>query len=280
MFSDLAELELSLDLDLLTDDKRSDAASQSSGDYITSGDSRPQSASPVPPLAGSLFAATQQSYEPFDHLRLGAPLESLRQQSPPSPLHTRILRGPSRQIRPVAFAGSTPGASSSDPQRYSSSSLDHRNAPRYRLAKAAHVRPIKLARHELSPTRPFVPPDPMADIRPLITQNALKGSVPARLFAHLRLFKADLSPHDQRFIPDALQLKEIVIALKNYAPEAYLRNMADDERYVATIAKWLRAFWKEPEIWEPAVAPTLLVSAYPATALGVRCIHSGPIAHL
>ncbi|RXK39131.1 hypothetical protein M231_03636 [Tremella mesenterica] len=99
----------------------------------------------------------------------------------------------------------------------------------------------------------------MALIRPLISSTSLKSSKPAVLFKYLRPRIKGPEVLPPEFEPNARELREILLALKDHAPEQYLRNMADNERYAKTLAIWLKMFIDDVEKWESAIAPLLLM---------------------
>ena len=83
-----------------------------------------------------------------------------------------------------------------------------------------------------------------------------------QLFKLLRYRIVNGETFPPQFVVSPIQLHEIVAALAEHATHEYLRIMADDERYTTVIQKWLRMFMKDPEEWEPAIAPTLRVRSF------------------
>lgn len=100
----------------------------------------------------------------------------------------------------------------------------------------------------------------MQTIRDRLTKEDLAKGKPAGLFKYLRDQTIDKQTAPPKYVPNASELREIMIALRNSAPEEYLRSMADHDSYVDKIVDWLNEFRKDPVKWGEAIAPTILVS--------------------
>ncbi|WWD22357.1 hypothetical protein CI109_106848 [Kwoniella shandongensis] len=100
----------------------------------------------------------------------------------------------------------------------------------------------------------------MPIIRPLLIPEALAAK-PVRLFKYLRSKTSKGQDVPPDFIPDPSELQEIAEQLRDCASLEYLRAMGDDIRYCEVWEVWLRAFIKNPEKWDRAIAPVLHVLA-------------------
>jgi hypothetical protein len=80
---------------------------------------------------------------------------------------------------------------------------------------------------------------------------------PGKLWKYLRRQNDGSEP---MFEPNPGQLRDIMMGLHNNAPPSYKEEMVDNWKYSEQIASWLKMMRKDPIHWEPAIAPTILVS--------------------
>jgi hypothetical protein len=131
-----------------------------------------------------------------------------------------------------------------------------------RKAPTEPPRPSSVASSSRLPPPP-APAQPevitMSYIRTLISADALLKAKPGALFKFLRprVVKGEELPPQLQ--PNPIQLKEILQQLKNHAGVEYLREMADNEKYTLVFRNWLKTILKDPELWEPAITPILMV---------------------
>ncbi len=99
----------------------------------------------------------------------------------------------------------------------------------------------------------------MSAIRSVISRDYLSTAQKAGgLFKYLR-------PKDDgvaQFVPNPIELREILVALRDHASAEFLMNMADNVKYAAVFNKWLKKMNKDPEEWESTIVPMLQVSLH------------------
>lgn len=124
------------------------------------------------------------------------------------------------------------------------------------------------------------PPAPasMATLRPLLAPDVLRSAKPGAVFKYLRSRVINDQPAPPEFQPNPEELREILLALKDGAPEQYLRAMADNEKYARTLADWVKAFTLDVQTWEPAISPMMLMLS--RTDMAVDLIQETEIAKL
>lgn len=99
----------------------------------------------------------------------------------------------------------------------------------------------------------------MEDVRAALKPELLKDK-PANLFKYLRTRTVKDEPAPPWFTPNHTELLEILSAIQTHASDRYLVDMAQDDRYVMALRKWLLRCSKEPKVWEGVAALLLQVS--------------------
>lgn len=99
----------------------------------------------------------------------------------------------------------------------------------------------------------------MEDVRLALKPELLKDK-PANLFKYLRTRTVKDEPAPPLFTPNSTELLEILSAIQTHASDKYLADMAQDDRYVMALRKWLLRCSKEPKIWEGVAVLLLQVS--------------------
>lgn len=151
--------------------------------------------------------------------------------------------------------------------RMDSSSIDHKPivppkrtmSDEVRLPSVSHKEPAKVN----PPTNAPPAISMSSDIRPLLTREAIRKGKPVAIFKHLRMRKINGETVPPLFSAAPSEVAEILSALAEHATSEYLRTMADDKRYTSVFQKWLKMALKDPELWEPAIVPVLLVRSPP-----------------
>lgn len=109
------------------------------------------------------------------------------------------------------------------------------------------------------PSKPVTYPPTMHTIRQLITREKLQSDKPMVLFKHLRTRPTPDGKSVPDFNPTPDDLKEIMLALWNFASKPYLQQMADKEPYTRLFTRWMKLFLNKPEKWGVAMGPLLNV---------------------
>ncbi|ORY25182.1 hypothetical protein BCR39DRAFT_544991 [Naematelia encephala] len=231
------------------------------------GPSRSTSASPFPsdtaesaqiearPTDNAVLKQPSENSSPFESLTV--PSEQLASSASKSHLAVVSPLGRKHRLLPT---GQFP-VPQSNRNRFDSSSIDRPPSEEMRRPSGPTTS-SETPRPVLPPPKPPAPVISMAStIRQLLAPDALKTGRPMSLFKYLKnkVVGGEILPPD--FVPQPDELREILVALRGYAPDDYLKSMADNEKCVIVISRWLRAFLKEPEKWAPAIAPLLLLLA-------------------
>lgn len=182
-----------------------------------------------------------------DSSRNGSPFVSL------PPLDPKTIPGPSRRrLEPVVLIprrkrGSVAVASDTEVHKFlgsgrTDSSTIAKNAAQKTSAGTEENRAM------------------MREIYKLLQPGVLQQNKPGHLFKHLRLREdKDGNIVPPAFEPTPQQLATIMTDLFKHASSSYLAAMGDNDRYAEMFRVWIRHSMKEPEVWEPALAPILNV---------------------
>ncbi|ORX33600.1 hypothetical protein BD324DRAFT_218235 [Kockovaella imperatae] len=211
--------------------------------------------------SGSSVPSTMHG-SPLDNLSSSAPSGSLS----PRTHHSLTVRRVRHSKRPIMARSVFDPSLPSPPKRimslWSSSSLSAKPSSAQIVSRQAVAGPgpssSAAAGTEVASSEPSGPTT-MADIRRLITPDNLKLGKPVGLFKLLRNRTIKDVQHPPLFTPDAAQLHEILVQLKNHAPPIYLLRMASDDKYALVLKKWLIRFGKDPKEWGKCIAPLLQV---------------------
>ncbi|WWC66904.1 uncharacterized protein I206_100811 [Kwoniella pini CBS 10737] len=121
---------------------------------------------------------------------------------------------------------------------------------------------IQLLSDSGSTAKPAEKTEPtMKDVREFLTSNYFRTGKPMELFKFLRKRekKGEILP--PQFTPNPKQVFEIVSAIRDHAPDSYLKKMAEDDRYCDVWGVWLFKAFKEIEKWESTIVPIFQVLA-------------------
>lgn len=97
------------------------------------------------------------------------------------------------------------------------------------------------------------------EINLLLRPKQLEQNKPALLFKLIRRKETKDGTFETVFQPSPEEFAEIFQGLYERASESYLRLMADKSLYTEQIGRWLKVFTKEPDMWEKAIAPLILL---------------------
>lgn len=121
--------------------------------------------------------------------------------------------------------------------------------------------PTELPSHSSSSIEraPKTVPEPVVEvvdwrtIQQELRPESLKADKPIKLFSNLRYRVVAGKQLEPKFIPTPIQLTDIMLALKEYASDGYLRRMADDERYTYIFSEWINKAERDLGRWAAAV---------------------------
>nr|XP_018266606.1 uncharacterized protein I303_00581 [Kwoniella dejecticola CBS 10117]OBR88764.1 hypothetical protein I303_00581 [Kwoniella dejecticola CBS 10117] len=101
----------------------------------------------------------------------------------------------------------------------------------------------------------------MRNVRAFLTAESFKIHKPMELLKFLRKREKNKQTVPPLVTPNPKQVLEIVTAIRDHASDAYLKKMAEDDRYCEVWGLWLFRASKEIERWEPTIVPIFQVLA-------------------